>query len=330
LLQRQLAKLGWPVSPATLSNWRNGRTLPTDVPGSRARVMALEAVLDLPPGQLVRAWYDSRLREGERLPGTRTPSPAARLHAPADPLHNDNKETRKNAMFRRIETDSPGGWLSRNYLVPIQVEEDFQVGPDGLPLRSTITLTIYAMCPGVDQYWYVYAFRGTDPAVGVRVTPHAGCRLGEKQLVDDGAPAGTVNEVTMATQLRFKELEPFTTHRLSYRVEYDYPERFTGCLRPEFIRVVPTPGTRQLRLSIAFDNRARPQRLTRCLWTPDPAKPDGGFDTPVRQPDLRGARSDQFTVMKPRTPQGYGWTWSDPADQPRAVRTHHSGRVAAM
>jgi hypothetical protein len=324
-LHRQLADLGWPVSPATLSNWRNGRTLPVDVPASRARVMALEAVLDLTPGRLVQSWYSSRLGE-DMVPATRTPSPAARLHSPADVL--DNKEIRKNAMFRRIEIETSGGWLSRNYLVPVVVEEDVLLGPDGLPLRSTITLTVYALVPGVDQYWYVYAFRGTDPDVGVRVTPLTGCKLGDHiQMVERVQPSRTVDEVVMATQLRFaEELPPFTLHRLSYSVDYDYPEQFTGYLRPEFIRVVPTPGTRQLRLSIAFDNRARPQRLTRSVWTPDPDKADGGFDTPVWRADRQDTQRDQVTVTNPRTPRGYGWTWSSRKSQSPATRTRLAGQ----
>src|SRR5438552_1302666 len=39
-LQGRLAELGWRISPATISNWQTGRTLPPDSHEGRARVMA--------------------------------------------------------------------------------------------------------------------------------------------------------------------------------------------------------------------------------------------------------------------------------------------------
>jgi hypothetical protein len=328
-LQRQLTGLGWPVSSATISNWQTGRTLPTDTREGRSRVMALESALDLPSGQLMRAWQDSRLRGASSTDATRAPSPAARLHATSGELYN--KETRKNAMIRRVE--AAGGWLSLNYLVATAVEEDYLLGPDGLPLRSAIALTVYALRPGIDRYWYMYAFRDKDPGVDVRITPQAGCRLGDNICItEEVPPTRTVDEVVMATELRIEPLQPFAMHRLSYTVDYIYKDNnHSRYLRPEFIRVVHMPGTRHLRLSITFDNRALPRTLTRCIWKPDPDKPDGGFDTPVFRQDMPPNRPDRLVLSTPRTPAGYGWTWTELADRLSATRSPvSSGRQGGL
>jgi len=325
-LQRRLADLGWPVSHATISNWQTGRTLPTDSPDGRARVMALESVLDLPSGNLMRVWQETRLR-GTPTEKATEPSPAAARQRPATgELYN--KETRKNEMIGRVE--ATGGWLSRNYLVATAVENDYLLGPDGLPLRSTIALSVYALRPGIDRYWYIYAFRGTDPNVDVRITPQTGCRLGNNdlQLTEQVPRSLTLDELVMATELRFgKALEPFTPHRFTYTVDYLYQNNPTGYLRPEFICVVTTPGIRYLRLSITFDSRARPRQLTRCTWKPDPRKPDGGLDTPLTQADAPSAQLDRLTQINPQTPRGYGWIWNGLADRAPASYKRTATRI---
>jgi hypothetical protein len=306
-LQSRLEGLGWPISFTTISNWQTGRTLPIDTPDGRARVMALETVLKLKPGTLMRAWQDTRLRDTPTVELT-APSPAAALLRPATgELYN--KETLKNEMIGRVE--AAGGWLSRNYLVITAVEDDYLLGPDGRPLRRVIGLTAYALRPGIDQYWYLHAFRGTEPDVKARIVPQINCRLGAELSLEQMPPSRKIDELVMASELRFDQpLEPFRPHRFSYAVDYVYDNNPTSHLKPEFIRVVPTPGTRYLRLSITFDNRALPHQLSRCVWKPDSNLPDGGFNTPVTKIHVLRTEPDRWTLNMPPTPRGYGWTWT--------------------
>ena len=55
------------------------------------------------------------------------------------------------------------------------------------------------------------------------------------------------------------------------------------------------------------------------MWKPDPRKPDGGFETPMRQDDVPTIRSDRLMLNNPPAPLGYGWMWTGLANRPPVI-----------
>ncbi|QKW07558.1 hypothetical protein HUT18_15405 [Streptomyces sp. NA04227] len=189
-LRDRLAARGHAVSVSTLSNWQRGVGRPRR-PESLRAVAALESLLALPEGTLVRLLREPapRGRGGGFSPGT--PRPAARrlraaLGAPEDPGVD-------LLAFQDDVTVTGAGWVVRARIV------------------------LRARRPGVDRYAVLlHTHSGALPDI----RPGRDCVLGRGATDPESALTGT--------ELLFPALCPGETFPLEYEVRARLPEPYYG------------------------------------------------------------------------------------------------------
>jgi hypothetical protein len=302
-IAESLERRGLPASTATLSNWQKGTSRPRVTPDNARRLLALERILDIDTGQLLRPWQQ-RATERQRVAASMSPPPARQTasRSLATALVADRRRWLEDAIAAR------GGGPSRNGLICTYQEEHYVVGENRWPRRSRITLDLCAIQPGIRSYWYLSAHAATASAQDV--IPAAGCRLGRTISEADYRRRIDDPEILTATELVLAEpLEPYAPSRISFTVAHSFappPGKLPDC---HFRRIVTKHACRRLRLVISFNAHDVPARLYRATW------PGDNYDS-ARLVPVEGDL-DELVVDNP-APGGYGWKWQWPAaDEPR-------------
>lgn len=151
-LASRLRAAGAPVSVATLSYWRTGRSIPTRGNSVRA-VEALERILQVEPGHLTGALPHDALSRWDPLPV---------LHSPD--------------MVRRVVEDELGLTLNRR-LTALHHHESLTVNPHGVQEESVVSQLVRCDLDEIDSQFVVIQ-QDAAPKGAPEVEALTGCEVG--------------------------------------------------------------------------------------------------------------------------------------------------------
>lgn len=310
-LASQLDDAGYSLSPSTLSQWSRGIIRPRLTHDVRDRLFMLERLAWVPAGGLVRALLDTpghpQVRRAPRSPGARGPD--------GRPWQSTMVDARQ-LLLARI-----GGLFGSDpeALIPVAYAEHHVIGAHQLPVRSEITITVAALTGAPDRYWHIHT---TQAQLPITLVAGAGCTGGI--MLDDIRPIRVNNRTAhrlAATELHLdRPLPAGREHTFSFTVHYEIDPAQARARPAEFWVLAPTPTTRDLRLSIAFDPAARPRALRRVRSPLGPRRTHSDVATiPVNE----DGTSEPIHTGFP-TPGWYGYQWDGPtpgSSEDRAVKT---------
>jgi hypothetical protein len=236
----RLAEWEHPRCPSTLSDWRNGHSMPSRC--SEASVRALELLLRLPAGDLVDE--------------TTWPVGAGGLRSgsgPADGLEQDLAYLRRR-IARRLNAPSEA-----DRLITTEVTDLCRIRAGHRRIDRDILQRVVARRDQVDRYWLIYLVEESRPA---KVTAVSDCTIGEKLQGRHGVRAA---ELKFPTPLRRDEPHDFT-YRLSYA------QSATSELAVQ--RWVPPAHLERLVVAVEFDPSALPRRLWTSTWQHSDGPPE--------------------------------------------------------
>ncbi|MEU8775323.1 hypothetical protein [Streptomyces sp. NPDC048606] len=235
-VQHRLASRGIKVGVTSLSYWQQGARSPRR-PESLRAVRALEEILELPDGALLRL-----LTDPPPGPGT-VGRPAAR---PYRALVSVGAAV--EALLDAMELPADGG------LHTVGHHERVRIGAGGEMRARDSQQIVRAHRDGVDRYLAVHhGDPGCDPA-RMRVTAHENCRTGR---VRHHREAGVV----VAELLFDARLRRGDTYVFGYGIEDG-----TGARSSEYVRGFSYAGG-QYMLQVRFDDAALPVRCRRFART---------------------------------------------------------------
>ncbi|MGW7459078.1 hypothetical protein [Streptomyces sp. NPDC054797] len=230
-IQHRLAARGIKVGVTSLSYWQQGARRPR-YPESLRAVSALEEILELPEGALVRL-----LLAPEQGPGPARP--AAR---PYRSLFSVGETVER--LLEALELPPDGGLHSVGH------HERVRIGPAGEMRSRTSQQIVRAHRDGVDRYLAVHHGDPGCDVSGTRVTAYENCRTGR---VRRHPQAGVVvAELLFDARLRRGE-----TYVFGYGIEDG-----TGARSSEYVRGFSYAGG-QYMLQVRFDEAALPVRCRR-------------------------------------------------------------------
>lgn len=225
-IHAHLQHRGAPVSVATLSYWKSGRS----EPGRRSSLTTLahlEEVLELRRGELVGVLPPARER--------------ARRHRVRE-LESLWSEDSATAVLGRLDTQ----WDAE--LDRVMFHDRVRVGADRRTRSVAVRQAMRARCDGPDRR--VLLHQQDDPTVPLpRLTALRGARLGRVEREPQGGVIGA--ELHFCQPLRRGE-----TVILEYEIAWD-----EGPYEVEYVRRLRTP-LRELLLEVEFHPDARPESVT--------------------------------------------------------------------
>ena len=302
-LASQLDDAGYSLSPSTLSQWSRGNIRPRLTHDLRDRLFMLERVAWVPAGSLLRALRDTpghpQVRRTPRPPGTRGPD-----GVPWQRTMVDARELLLARIAGLFGSDTDA-------LIQVAHAEHHVIGAQQLAVRSEITITVATLTGTPDRYWHIHTTRARAPFT---VVAGAGCTGGI--ALDDIRPvrvnSRTAHQLAATELLLDRPLAAGREHTFSFTVHYGFdPAQVPG--RPaEFWALAPTPATRDLRVSIAFDPAARPGGLRRVRW---PLGPGVTCSDAATIPVDEDGTSEPILAGFP-TPGWYGYQWDWPTPNP--------------
>ncbi|MCX5196605.1 hypothetical protein OOK31_22390 [Streptomyces sp. NBC_00249] len=234
-VQHRLAALGIKVGVTSLSYWQQGARRPRH-PESLRAVRALEQILELPDGALLRL-----LSTPEDAPGTGRP--AARSYRALVSVGAAVEQ-----LLDAMELPADGGLHSVDH------HERVRIGAGGeLRTRSSQQI-VRAHRDGVDRYLAVHHGDPGCDAARVRVTAYENCRTGRVRCHPETG-------VVVAELLFDARLRRGDTYVFGYGVEDG-----TGARSSEYVRGFSYAGG-QYMLQVRFDEAALPVRCHRFART---------------------------------------------------------------
>ncbi|MEV7526573.1 hypothetical protein [Streptomyces sp. NPDC091371] len=234
-VQHRLAARGIKVGVTSLSYWQQGARRPRH-PESLRAVTALEQILELPDGALLRL-----LASPERDPGPARP--AARSYRA---LFSMGEAVER--LLDAMELPSDGGLHTLGH------HERVRIGPAGEMRARDSQQIVRAHRDGVDRYLAVHH---GDPGCDVsrmRVTAYENCRTGRVRCHPEAG-------VVVAELLFDARLRRGDTYVFGYGVEDG-----TGARSGEYVRGFSYAGG-QYMLQVRFDEAALPVRCRRFART---------------------------------------------------------------
>ncbi|MFJ3515085.1 hypothetical protein OG444_10570 [Streptomyces sp. NBC_01232] len=232
-VQHRLAAQGIKVGVTSLSYWQQGARRPRH-PESLRAVTALERILELPEGSLLRLLTDPEPGSGPARPPTRSYRALLRTGRTVERLLDG------------MDLPPDGGLHSVGH------HERVRIGPAGeLRVRESQQI-VRAHRDGVDRYLAVHH---GDPGCDVsrmRVTAYENCRTGRVRCHPE---AGLV----VAELLFDARLRRGDTHVFGYGIEDG-----TGARSREYVRGFSYAGG-QYMLQVSFDEAALPVRCRRFV-----------------------------------------------------------------
>jgi hypothetical protein len=223
-IKERLDRCGTPVSVATLSYWRSGRSQP-ERKRSLAALPHLESVLELPSGTLVATLTAPRER-GRR-----------RDVAELDSVWPEGPQTQ---VLGRLDTR----WDTE--LERLSVHDVLTFGADRAEQSMLVREVVRARCDGPDRRVVLHCL--DDPAAATpEILPRTGCRLGRTEA----DPRGTVG-----AELHF--LQPLRRGQTAV-LEYLILTRPPRPRETEYTRRIRVP-TREYVVQVRFAPEAPPLR----------------------------------------------------------------------
>ncbi|RKT04077.1 hypothetical protein BX286_2021 [Streptomyces sp. 3211.6] len=237
-VQHRLAARGIKLGVTSLSYWQQGARRPRHRESLRA-VSALEEILELPPGSLLRL-----LADPDPGPGR----PAAR---PYRALVSVGAAV--EGLLAAMELPADGGLHSVGH------HERVRIGPDGELCTRESQQIVRAHRDGVDRYLAVHHGDPGCDAARVEVTAYENCRTGRVRCHPEAG-------VVVAELLFDARLRRGDTYVFGYGIEDG-----TGARSTEYVRGFSYAGG-QYMLQVRFDEAALPVRCHRFART-SPAAP---------------------------------------------------------
>ncbi|MFF8382529.1 helix-turn-helix domain-containing protein [Streptomyces kanasensis] len=220
----RLAERGIRISPATLSHWQRGRSLP-ERPQSLRAVRKLEEILAVPRGHLVGLLQPHRPRGRARTSGQDVTA-SRRVFAPGSEV-----ERALGAAFALFNRD----------IAPLSIHEAVHVAEDRCIRRLSVTQVLRAICDGPDRLTLVHQVdEGVPPELDFTV--HCGT-LGSVRT--EGPLRCVVADILLGRPLRRGE-----TAVVRYDVDFPsgpaassfYERRVRTNLREYLLHVSFAPG----------------------------------------------------------------------------------------
>ena len=302
-LASQLDDAGYYLSPSTLSHWSRGRIRPRLTPDLRDRLFMLERLAWVPAGSLVRALHDT---PGDP-PVRRSPRPSGARGSDGRPWQRTMLDARELLLARiagLFGTDPDA-------LIQVAHTEHHVIGARQLAVRSEITITVAALTGTPDRYWHIHTTQAQAPFT---VAAGTGCTGGI--ALDDIRPVRvgtrTSHQLAATELLLDRPLVAGREHTFSFTVHHGSDPNQVRARPAEFWAPAPTPATRDLRLSIAFDPAARPSRLRRVRW---PLGPSATHSDVATIPIAEDGSGEPILAGFP-TPGWYGYQWDWPPPGP--------------
>lgn len=234
-VQHRLAARGIKLGVTSLSYWQQGARRPRH-PESLRAVSALEEILELPGGSLLRLLADP-------LPTAGPPRPAARSYRALVSVG-----AAVERLLAGMELPADGG------LHTVGHHERVRIGPGGELRTRESQQIVRAHRDGVDRYLAVHHGDPGCDATRVEVTAYENCRTGRVRCHPEAGVV--VAELLFDARLRRGE-----TYVFGYGVEDG-----TGGRSTEYVRGFSYAGG-QYMLQVAFDEAALPVRCRRFART---------------------------------------------------------------
>ncbi|MEU3724996.1 hypothetical protein [Streptomyces sp. NPDC031705] len=234
-VQHRLAARGIKVGVTSLSYWQQGARRPRHSESLRA-VSALEEILDLPPGALLRLLADPLPAAGPARPAARSYRALVSVGAAVERL------------LAGMELPADGGLHSVGH------HERVRIGPAGELRTRESQQIVRAHRDGVDRYLAVHHGDPGCDAARVRVTAYENCRTGRVRCHPEAGVV--VAELLFDARLRCGD-----TYVFGYGIE-----DATGGRSTEYVRGFSYAGG-QYMLQVRFDEAALPVRCRRFART---------------------------------------------------------------
>ncbi|GLV82612.1 hypothetical protein Slala03_23010 [Streptomyces lavendulae subsp. lavendulae] len=274
-VQHRLAARGIKVGVTSLSYWQQGARRPRH-PESLRAVSALEQILELPDGALLRLLTGTGRAGG---PGGR---PAARSYRALVSVGAAVEQ-----LLDAMELPADGGLHSVGH------HERVRIGPAGELCDRESQQIVRAHRDGVDRYLAVHHGDPGCDSARMRVTAYENCRTGR---VRHHPEAGVVvAELLFDTRLRCGD-----TYVFGYGIEDG-----TGARSTEYVRGFSYAGG-QYMLQVRFDEAALPVRCRRFART-GPQAPRTGLADLTPSGRHRAVHLVEQTVR--RGILGIAWDW---------------------
>ncbi|MGR4883793.1 hypothetical protein ACIPUC_30860 [Streptomyces sp. LARHCF249] len=273
-VQHRLAARGIKVGVTSLSYWQQGARRPRH-PESLRAVTALEQILDLPDGALLRLLSSPEPDPGPARPAARS---YRALFSGGDTVER---------LLDGMELPSDGGLHSLGH------HERVRIGPAGEMRARESQQIVRAHRDGVDRY---LAIHHGDPGCDVsrmRVTAYENCRTGRVRCHPEAG-------VVVAELLFDARLRRGDTYVFGYGIEDG-----TGARSGEYVRGFSYAGG-QYMLQVRFDEAALPVRCRRFART-GPQAPRTGLADLTPSGRHRAVHLVEQSVR--RGILGIAWDW---------------------
>ncbi|GLX19989.1 MULTISPECIES: hypothetical protein [Streptomyces] len=234
-VQHRLAARGIKLGVTSLSYWQQGARRPRH-PESLRAVSALEEILELPGGSLLRLLADP-------LPAAGPPRPAARSYRALVSVG-----AAVEGLLAGMELPADGG------LHTVGHHERVRIGPGGELRTRESQQIVRAHRDGVDRYLAVHHGDPGCDATRVEVTAYENCRTGRVRRHPEAG-------VVVAELLFDARLRRGDTYVFGYGIADG-----TGGRSAEYVRGFSYAGG-QYMLQVAFDEAALPVRCRRFART---------------------------------------------------------------
>ncbi|MFE6836118.1 hypothetical protein ACFVFI_14990 [Streptomyces sp. NPDC057705] len=273
-IQHRLAAQGIKVGVTSLSYWQQGARRPRH-PESLRAVTALEQILDLPDGALVRLLSAPHPAPGPGRPATRSYRALFSMGGTVERLLDG------------MELPPDGGLHSLGH------HERVRIGPAGeLRVRESQQI-VRAHRDGVDRYLAVHHGDPGCDVSRIRVTAYENCRTGRVRCHPEAG-------VVVAELLFDARLRRGDTYVFGYGIEDG-----TGARSGEYVRGFSYAGG-QYMLQVRFDEAALPVRCRRFART-GPKAPRTGLVDLTPSGRHRAVHLVEQTVR--RGILGIAWDW---------------------
>lgn len=273
-VQHRLAARGIKVGVTSLSYWQQGARRPRH-PESLRAVTALEQILELPDGALVRLLDLPG-------PGPRPARPAARPYRALFSMGGTVEQ-----LLDGMELPADGGLHSLTH------HERVRIGPGGEMRTRESQQIVRAHRDGVDRYLAVHHGDPGCDASRIEVTAYENCRTGRVRRHREAA-------VVVAELLFDARLRRGDTYVFGYGIEDG-----TGARSGEYVRGFSYAGG-QYMLQVRFDEAALPVRCRRFART-GPQAPRTGLADLTPSGRHRAVHLVEQSVR--RGILGIAWDW---------------------